>query len=94
MTDKNKAKTAGLVPGVYAAKAILQKFDGCEPQEYLCAMSIGWNPVYDNAEKTIECYLIHDFEEEFYGAHLTVSVKSFIRAEALFGDFDSLILAI
>ena len=94
MTEVNKAKTAGLVPGVYSAKALLTK-EGEEPKEYLCAMSIGWNPVYDNAEKTIEAFLVHDFAgEEFYGAHLTLNVTSFIRAEALFGDFDSLIQAI
>ena len=58
-------------------------------------MSIGWNPVYDNVEKTIEAFLVHDFEgKEFYGAKLSLEVNSFVRAEALFGDFDSLIQAI
>ena len=58
-------------------------------------MSIGWNPVYNNAEKTIEAFLIHDFGDlEFYGGHLALEVKNFIRAEALFSSFDSLILAI
>ena len=74
MTDTNKTKTANLVPGVYAAHARLQR-EGKEPAEYLCAMSIGWNPVYDNSEKTIEAFLVHDFEgEEFYGSKLTLSV--------------------
>ncbi len=69
MTEENKAKTADLVPGVYAAKALLQLEGQPEPQEYQCAISIGWNPVYDNAEKTIEAFLIHDFGgQEFYGA--------------------------
>jgi len=68
MTEENRAKTANLVPGVYAAKAQLQLETDAEPREYLCAMSIGWNPVYDNDEKTIEAFLIHDFEgQEFYG---------------------------
>ena len=69
MTEENKAKTADLVPGVYVAKALLQLEGQSEPQEYQCAISIGWNPVYDNAEKTIEAFLIHDFGgQEFYGA--------------------------
>ena len=89
MTEVNKQKTAELVPGVYAAKAVL------EGREYLCAMSIGWNPVYDNDEKTIEAFLVHDFEgQEFYGSQLSLTVNSFIRAEALFSDFDTLIQAI
>ncbi len=60
MTDRNKELTAGLIPGVYAAKTVLVR-DGHPQTEYLTAMSIGWNPVYDNAEKTIEAFLIHDF---------------------------------
>lgn len=92
MTEENKAKTMNLVPGVYAAKASLKLDEDGEAREYLCAMSIGWNPVYDNAEKTIEAFLVHDFEgQEFYGSQLSLSVHSFIRAEALFSDFDSLI---
>ena len=98
MTDTNKTKTASLVPGVYAAKATLtrQSQDGEEQKDvFMCAMSIGWNPVFDNEEKTIEAFLVHDFEgEEFYGAELELEVRGFVRAESLFSDFDSLILAI
>lgn len=57
-------------------------------------MSIGWNPVYENAAKTIEAYLIDEKLTEFYGEDLELDVKAFIRAEALFSDFDSLIQAI
>ena len=77
-----------MIPGVYSATAILKD------NSYKCAMSIGWNPVYDNAEKTIEAYLITDLLDEFYGDNLELHVNGFIRAEALFGDFDSLIQAI
>ena len=95
MTPENKEKTASLVPGVYAAKARLKLETDREARDYLCAMSIGWNPVYDNVEKTIEAFLIHDFgDEDFYGIKLSLEVQSFIRAEALFSDFDSLIQAI
>ena len=88
MTPENIEITKDLVPGVYAAKGLL------EGKEYPCAISIGWNPVYDNDVKTVEVFLIHDFQEDFYGANLSVSLKSFIRAEALFANFDALILAI
>ena len=99
MTDANKEKTSALIPGVYSAIATLtlQPSDDDKQvvQKHICAMSIGWNPVYDNAEKTIEAFLVHDFGgEEFYGAHLSLEVVSFVRAEALFSDFDGLILAI
>ena len=60
MTEINKSKTGTLIPGVYAAIATLT-LPGGEVQKHLTAMSIGWNPVYNNAEKTIEAFLIHDF---------------------------------
>jgi FAD synthase len=54
--------------------------------------------VYDNQEKTVEVYIMHDFEthssEGFYGQILSVELKSFMRAESLFPSFDDLILAI
>ena len=50
--------------------------------------------MYENAAKTIEAYLIDEKLTEFYGEDLELDVKAFIRAEALFSDFDSLIQAI
>jgi len=88
MTSENKEITKGLIPGVYSATARLKG------ATYKTAMSIGWNPVYDNQEKTIEAYLIDDSLPEFYDEQLEVTVQSYIRAEALFSDFDSLIQAI
>ena len=54
MTKENALKTKDLVPGVYSAIATLHG------KQNKCAMSIGWNPVYDSPEKTIEAYLIDD----------------------------------
>jgi FAD synthase len=97
MTSTNKELTKNLVPGVYTAigKFINPTNDSLNDAKYMCALSIGWNPVYDNAEKTVEVYIMHDFGElEFYGQTLEVDIKSFLRAEALFSSFDDLILAI
>ena len=58
-------------------------------------MSIGWNPTYGNKAKTVEVFIIEDFgDNDFYGQQLRVNLKSYIRAEALFSNFDALILAI
>ncbi len=74
MSEVNKALTKDLVPGVYTAvgRFINPTVDFLDSTvNYMCALSIGWNPVYDNAEKTIEVYIMHDFgggpENEFYG---------------------------
>ena len=53
MTPENIAISKNLVPGVYAAVGRLTKVEGIEGEfetdkEYPCALSIGWNPVYDN----------------------------------------------
>ena len=102
MSEINKFLTKDLVPGVYSAigqfvEPSLDFLQGHPTNKYMCALTIGWNPVYDNPEKTIEVYLMHDFgnpENEFYGQKLKIELKSFVRAEALFPTFDDLILAI
>ena len=37
---------------------------------YACALSIGWNPQYENATKTVEVFIIEKFPEDFYGEKL------------------------
>lgn len=96
MTAENRARTKDLVPGVYAAFA---SFPGCKDADkdgkiFSAALSIGWNPMYNNAQKTVEVFLLNTFPEDFYGEVLQVRLKKFLRGEALFGNFDTLILAI
>lgn len=60
MTEKNKNLVKNLIPGVYTAfgefvNPTLKFLD--KNTKYKCALSIGWNPVYENPEKTIEVYL-------------------------------------
>ena len=64
MTQANKDITMHLVPGVYSAfgyftEPTLDFLKG--NKQYMCALSIGWNPVFDNPEKTVEVYIMHDF---------------------------------
>ena len=87
MTYENQAKTVDLIPGVYCAVVRLDN------RRYIGALSIGWNPVYNNAEKTVEVY-VYGISKDFYGESISVDIKSFIRAEALFSGFDELIWAI
>ncbi|EAY78833.1 hypothetical protein OsI_33938 [Oryza sativa Indica Group] len=54
-------------------------------------MSIGWNPYFDNTEKTIEPWLLHDFGEDFYGEELRLVIVGYIRPEANFPSLESLI---
>lgn len=58
---------------------------------YKMVMSIGWNPYFDNTEKTIEPWLLHKFDDDFYGEELRLVVVGYIRPEANFPSLDSLI---
>ncbi|KAL2932058.1 Bifunctional riboflavin kinase/FMN phosphatase [Bienertia sinuspersici] len=48
---------------------------------YKMVMSIGWNPYFDNAEKTIEPWLLHEFEDDFYGEELRLVVVAKIHED-------------
>ncbi|BBM97400.1 riboflavin kinase / FMN hydrolase [Marchantia polymorpha subsp. ruderalis] len=58
---------------------------------YKMVMSVGWNPYFDNAEKTVEPWLLHDFPEDFYGEELRLVVVGYIRPEANFPSLEALI---
>ncbi|KAI4312839.1 hypothetical protein MLD38_037629 [Melastoma candidum] len=54
-------------------------------------MSIGWNPYFNNKEKTIEPWLLHDFEKDFYGEELCLVIVGYIRPEANFPSLEALV---
>uniref|UniRef100_A0A4W5KU78 Riboflavin kinase n=1 Tax=Hucho hucho TaxID=62062 RepID=A0A4W5KU78_9TELE len=57
-------------------------------------MSIGWNPYYKNAKKSMETHVIHTFKEDFYGQILSVVLVGYIRPERSYDSLDALIAAI
>jgi FAD synthase len=75
MNSHNTQLTRSLIPGVYSAIGWFTKVDdrfpflkSHEQVPMACALTIGWNPVYDNANKTIEVFIIDDFEmADFHG---------------------------
>jgi riboflavin kinase len=90
--EVRKGEVDGLVPGIYAAKARLGR-DGFE-REYAAAVSVGWNPQYDNEMKTIEAHIIEKFEGNLYGEEMVLEFIHYLRAECAFSSFDELIQAI
>eukprot|EP00658_Telonema_sp_P-2_P032736 TRINITY_DN24162_c0_g1_i2.p1 TRINITY_DN24162_c0_g1~~TRINITY_DN24162_c0_g1_i2.p1 ORF type:complete len:265 (+),score=84.57 TRINITY_DN24162_c0_g1_i2:191-985(+) len=76
--------------GIYAAFACVD--DGPDAGVYKVAMSVGWNPTFDDLKtKTVEPWILHDYEEDFYGCHLRLLVVAYIRPEVKFESFDELI---
>jgi len=80
-----KFQVDSLAPGIYLGWAKLRG------SVYEQVMSIGWNPFFDNAKKTIEPWLLHEFEEDFYGEELELVVAAYLRPEADFTSLDALI---
>uniref|UniRef100_A0A0D6R5V9 riboflavin kinase n=1 Tax=Araucaria cunninghamii TaxID=56994 RepID=A0A0D6R5V9_ARACU len=72
--------------GVYLGWAALAKHG-----VYKTVMSIGWNPYFDNAKKTIEPWLLHEFNEDFYGEELRLIIVGYIRPEVNFPSLEGLI---
>ncbi|KAL5715352.1 hypothetical protein ACHQM5_017183 [Ranunculus cassubicifolius] len=58
---------------------------------YKMVTSVGWNPYFDNAEKTIEPWLLHQFDEDFYGEELRLAIVGYIRPETNFPSLERLI---
>ncbi|KAG4146606.1 hypothetical protein ERO13_D05G168500v2 [Gossypium hirsutum] len=61
---------------------------------YKMVMSIGWNPYFNNAEKTIEPWLLREFTEDFYGEELRLVIVGYLRPEVNFPSLESLIAKI
>ncbi|PRQ28757.1 putative riboflavin kinase [Rosa chinensis] len=53
-------------------------------------MNVCWNPYFNNTEKTIEPWLLHDFDEDFYGEELLLVIVGYIWPEANFPALGSL----
>lgn len=76
--------------GIYCALATVE--DGPDKGVYKVAMSLGWNPTFKDVKaKVIEPWILHKFEENFYGCHLRLLVLGYIRPEVAFESVDELI---
>ncbi|GMM33391.1 riboflavin kinase [Saccharomycopsis crataegensis] len=58
---------------------------------YPHVMSIGWNPFYNNKEKTAEIHIINKFSSDFYGANINFNILGYIRPELDYTTKEALI---
>nr|WPS94659.1 Riboflavin kinase [Naematelia aurantialba] len=54
-------------------------------------MSVGWNPYFKNEKITAEVHIMHPFEHDFYGHHMSVLVLGYIRPELNYVSKEALI---
>jgi hypothetical protein len=76
------------VNGVYAGWA--QVGPPGEQMVYPSVLCIGYNPQFQNEEKTLEVYIMHEFEEDFYGETLGIICCCWLRAQCSYPSLDDL----
>ncbi|ORY28599.1 riboflavin kinase-domain-containing protein [Naematelia encephala] len=54
-------------------------------------MSVGWNPYFKNEKITAEVHIMHPFQHDFYGHHMSVLVLGYIRPELNYVSREALI---
>jgi len=59
--------------------------------KYKAVMSVGLNPTFETKVKTFEVYIIHTFENDFYGEELYVELVDFIRNTVKCSSIEELI---
>jgi FAD synthase len=88
--DDFETELSTITAGVYYGFASV----GDSSAVYKTVLSIGWNPFYNNSKKTIEPYLLHKFESDFYGQNLRLVMVGYLRPEKNYSSLDALISAI
>ncbi|GIL92321.1 hypothetical protein Vretifemale_19858 [Volvox reticuliferus] len=78
---------AEAVTGIYAGWARV----GDKPEVHKTVLSIGWNPFFGNKEKTLEPWILHSFDEPFYGETLSLVICGYVRPEANFSSLEALV---
>ncbi|XP_022131087.1 riboflavin kinase [Pieris rapae] len=58
---------------------------------YKMVVNIGWCPVYQNEDMSVETHIIHEFESDFYGSTLKICITEYLRPEMNFTSLDGLI---
>lgn len=68
-----------------------EKLNGEDIKVLPMVMSIGFNPFYNNDEKTAEVHIIHKFDSNFYGAKIKYALLGYIRPELNYTTKEALI---
>jgi riboflavin kinase/FMN adenylyltransferase len=79
--------------GVYAGwLSRLEPVEGHESR-WPAAISVGTNPTFDGAERTVEAYALDRDDLELYGLRMAVDFTARIRGQERFDDIEELIVA-
>lgn len=96
-------RTANLDPEAYRSYKLLDEAENGvyvgwssvdRGEVHKCVLSIGYNPFFKNANKTVEAHILHEFPEDFYGSELSLVILGYIRPQLDFQNLDALMHSI
>jgi len=89
---ESPAHTAVPADGVYAGRLVLRDRRGTPRSSHPAAISVGSNPTFAGARRTVEAYLL-DFEGDLYGEHVGVEFVERLRPMLSFPGVPELLVA-
>jgi riboflavin kinase/FMN adenylyltransferase len=89
---ESPAHTAVPADGVYAGRLVLRDHRGAGQGSHPAAISVGSNPTFAGARRTVEAYLL-DFDGDLYGEHVGVEFVERLRPMLAFDGVPDLLVA-
>jgi riboflavin kinase/FMN adenylyltransferase len=83
--------TAIPADGVYAGWLASLETDGTELERWPAAISVGSNPTFDGAERTVEAYALGRDDLDLYGVHVAIEFADRIRHQVKFSSAGELV---
>jgi riboflavin kinase / FMN adenylyltransferase len=77
--------------GVYAGWLAALDPEGSEFDRWPAAISVGTNPTFDGADRTVEAYALDRHDLDLYGVHVAVEFTRRLRGQVRFASVDELI---
>jgi len=84
--------TAVPADGVYAGHLVLRDHHGVTRSHHPAAISVGSNPTFSGARRTVEAFLL-DFDGDLYGEHVGVEFVERLRPMTAFPGIPELLVA-
>jgi riboflavin kinase / FMN adenylyltransferase len=85
------AHTAIPADGIYAGWLISIDPAGHEAERWPAAISVGTNPTFDQADRSVEAYALDRDDLDLYGVHVAVDFVARLRGMVRFDSVDDLI---
>lgn len=83
--------TAIPADGVYAGWLASLESDGTERERWPAAISVGTNPTFGGADRTVEAYALDRDDLDLYGVHVAIEFARRLRGMVKFGSVTELV---